>query len=67
MVQGGMAFKDGKIVHCQVEKVLGMYVDGELLMIVTSENTYDFDEVEEYPEYQGTLLNPDDYPFASED
>lgn len=67
LVQGGMAFKNGKIVHCQVEKVLGYYVEGELQMIVTSENTYDFDEVEEYQEYQGELLNPDDYPLSSDE
>lgn len=67
VVQGGMAFKDGKIVHCQVEKMMGYYVDGSLMMLVTTENTYDFDEVAEYPEYQGTLLNPDDYPLESDD
>lgn len=67
IVQGGMAFKNGKIVHCQVEKMMGYYVDGSLMMLVTTENTYDFDEVEEYPEYQGTLLNPDDYPLESQE
>lgn len=67
VVQGGMAFKDGKIVHCQVEKMMGYYVDGSLMMLVTTENTYDFDEVAEYPEYQGTLLNPDDYPLESDE
>ncbi len=66
VVSGGMAFSNGKIVHCQVEKVIGYYVDGEMQMMVTTENTFDFDPVEKYEEYSGTRLNPDDYPVYSE-
>ena len=66
VVSGGMAFSNGKIVHCQVEKVIGYYVDGEMQMMVTTENTFDFDPVDKYEEYSGTRLNPDDYPLESD-
>lgn len=66
VVSGGMAFSNGKIVHCQVEKVIGYYVDGEMQMMVTTENTFDFDPVEKYADFTGDRLNPDDYPLESD-
>ncbi len=66
VVSGGMAFSNGKIVHCQVEKVIGYYVDGEMQMMITTENTFDFDPVDKYEEYSGARLNPDDYPLESD-
>ena len=60
-VQAGIAFIDGKIRHCQVEKIYNIYVDGEPEQLSTSESNYDFNSVEEYPEYDGVRLKPSDF------
>ena len=59
--EGSVAFVDGKIRHCQVEKTLMNFIDGEATYYEASLSAFDFDSVDDYPEYQGELLDPKNY------
>ena len=57
-----IAFVEGEIRHCQVSKQIYYAIDGDVQMAISSVSNYDFNSVEEFPSFDGTTLNIDDYP-----
>lgn len=56
------AIVNGKILHCQVQKMISYYIDGDCLMYLTSLSVFDFETGEAYPVYEGERYIPSDYP-----
>lgn len=64
--EGNFAFVNGKIRHCQVQKQYMSFLDGDGLEAVTSLSVFDFNDVDDYPRYEGTLLDPADYDLLED-
>ncbi len=64
--EGNFAFVNGKIRHCQVEKSQMSFIDGDALYSVMSLSVFDFNDVDDYPRFEGTLLDPADYDLYEE-